>query len=328
MPNQLSQAPTPPEQDQSPEAPRRTVPAPPATAEAGATKPASALERLRARAEGIAQRITGSRYVKPVLDVVAVANDTGAPIFAAALAFGTLFAFIPLVLLISGVSGWLVDDPVQRAQLLNQLVSYVPPLADFFRASLEGVVTGRGALSIVGVIGLLWGASAFYGVLDEVMCRIFSGGGPRNEISRRIRGFATIAILLLVILGTISLGGVWALLGDLVGGAFVLSYAAPLMTLAVMILLTLAAYLFVPTAPPSLRAALWPAVAAGIAIGILTNLFSLLAPLLIGGLSGFGIVATVFGALVWLNFSYQILLYGAAWARVRRDRAVERAATA
>ena len=315
-------------QDPNPVPPSQTAQELPATAESGPIKPPSALDQLRARVDGIAQRVTGNRYVKPVLDVVAVANDTGATLFAAALAFGTLFAFIPLVLLMSGVIGWLVEDPVQRAALLNQLVSYVPPLADFFRASLEGVVAGRGALSIVGVIGLLWGASAFYGVLDEVMRRIFTGGGPRNEISRRIRGFATIAILLLVIIGTISLGGVWALLGQLVGNAVVWGYAAPLITLAVMIPVALAVYLFVPTAPPKLRAALWPAVAAGIAIGILTNLFSLLAPLLIGGMSGFGIVATVFGALVWLNFSYQILLYGAAWARVRRDRAAAHAVNA
>ena len=44
-----------------------------------------------------------------------------------------------------------------------------------------------------------------------------------------------------------------------------------------------------------------------------------------GGLSGFGVIATVFGALIWLNFSYQILLYGAAWARLRRDHEAEKA---
>jgi membrane protein len=255
-----------------------------------------------------------------VLAVINMANDTGATLFAAALAFGTMFAFIPLVLLVSGVIGWLIDDPVQRAALLDQLVSYVPPLADFFRSSLEGVVAARGALSVVGVIGLLWGASAFYGVLDEVMRRIFSGGGLRNELSRRIRGFATIVILVAVIVGTISLGSLWAVLDRLVGDLAVWRYAVPLISLAVMVLIALAVYLVVPTAPPSVRAAFWPAVAAGLGIGLLTNLFSLLAPLLIGGMAGFGVIATVFGALVWLNFSYQILLFGAAWARVRRDR--------
>jgi membrane protein len=253
------------------------------------------------------------------MGVIGMANDTGATLFAAALAFGTMFAFIPLVLLMSGVIGWLVEDPAQRTALLNQLVSVVPPLSDFFRSSLEGAVAGRGALSIVGVVGLLWGASAFYGVLDEVMRRIFSGGGLRGEFSRRIRGFATIAILLVVIVVAISLGSIWAWLDQLVGDLVIWRYLAPLATLGVMVLVALAVYLVVPTAPPSLRAALAPAIVAGAGIGLLTTLFGLLAPLLIGSLSGFGIIATVFGALVWLNLSYQILLFGAAWARVRRD---------
>lgn len=291
---------------------------------AAAGAPAKPVPVWQARIDAAAKRVTGNSYVSRVLGVMAIANETGATLFAAALAFGTLFAFIPLVLLMSGVIGWLIDDPIQRANLLAQLVSYTPPLAEFFNASLEGAVAGRGALSIVGIVGLLWGASAFYGVLDEVMRRLFSGGGLRNEFARRVRGVVTIAILVLLILGTISLSSVWALLDQLVGGLIIWRYAAPLVALAAMILVVLAVYTVVPTAPPSLRAASWPAIAAGVAIGLLTNLFSLLAPLLIGGLSGFGVIATVFGALVWLNLSYQILLYGAAWARLRRDREKEK----
>ncbi len=84
-------------------------------------------------------------------------------------------------------------------------------------------------------------------------------------------------------------------------------------------LVVLAIYKLVPTAPPSFRAAVLPAVVAGVGIGLLTNLFGILAPWLIGGLSAFGVVATAFAVLIWLNFSFQMLLYGAAWARLRRD---------
>ncbi|MDL2334520.1 MAG: YihY/virulence factor BrkB family protein [Chloroflexota bacterium] len=261
-----------------------------------------------------------------VLAIVNIANEAGASLFAAALAFGTMFAVIPLLLLLSGVIGWLVEDPAQRQSLVDQLVNAFPPLAGVFASSLESAVSQRGALSIVGLIGLLWGASAYYGGLDEVMRRLFSGGGVRNEFSRRVRGAITIAILVALIVGTISLSGIWVTLDQLVGGLFFWRYLAPALALVVMVLVVLAVYCLVPTAPPSLRAALPPAIAAGLGIGLLTDLFSLLAPLLIGGMAGFGIVAAVFGALVWLNFSYQILLFGAAWARVRRDRAAERAA--
>ena len=98
----------------------------------------------------------------------------------------------------------------------------------------------------------------------------------------------------------------------------------PLVALGVIVLVVWAMFLLVPAAPPSWRAALPPAIAAGIGIGLLTSLFSALTPWLIGGLLAFGVIATVFGALIWLSLSYQILLYGAAWARIRRDAEIRK----
>lgn len=265
--------------------------------------------------------IMGHVAVKRVLAVMGTAGQAGAPLFAASLAFSTMFALVPLLLLLSGVLGWLVDDPAERSALLSQLVGYFPPMADLFESSLEGAVRQRGALSIIGLVGLLWGSSAFYSGLDEVMRRLFPGGGMRGQFSRRARGVATIIILIALIAGTISLSSLWALLDELVGDLAIWRYVVPLISMAVFTVVVLAVYRLVPTLPPGWRAALPPAIVAGIGIALLTNLFSLLAPLLIGGLAGFGLIATVFGALVWLNFSYQILLYGAAWARLRRDRA-------
>lgn len=316
MPNPPNQAPTSP----------APAPTPEPNVEGSSPAP-SLLDRLRARLDALIHRVTANRYVAFLLAIMDIANEAGATLFAAALAFGTMFAVIPLVLLLSGVIGWLVDDPVQRQALVDQLVGVFPPLAGVFAASLEGAVEQRGALSIVGVIGLLWGASAYYGGLDEVMRRLFAGGGVRNEFSRRVRGAVTIVVLIALLGGTVSLSGIWALLDQFVGGLFFWRYLGPAIALVVMVLVVMGVYRLVPTAPPSRRAALPPAILAGLGIGILTNLFSLLAPLLIGGMSGFGVIAAVFGALVWLNLSYQILLFGAAWARVRRDRERQAAGT-
>lgn len=286
------------------------------------SRPAPAWRR---RLDAVVKRVTGNPVVSQVLAVIAAANEAGAPLFAAALAFSTLFAAIPLMLLLAGVLGWLIEDPAQRSALLVQLAGYLPPLADVLEQSLEGVVRQRGALSVIGLVGLIWGSSTFYSGLDEVMRRIFPGGGRRGEVARRVRGVLTVFVLVALVVGTILLSGLWALLHQVVGELYVWRWAAPAIALAVMILVVLAVYRFVPTRPPSWRAALLPAIVAGTAIGLLTDLFSLLTPLLIGGLAGLGVIATVFGALVWLNFSYQILFYGAAWARVRRD--LEAAAT-
>jgi membrane protein len=269
--------------------------------------------------------VTGNKYVSRVMDVMNIANNAGATLFASALAYSTMFALIPIVLLLAGVLGWLIGDAAQRQQLLDQLIGYLPPLADFFNAALNGVVAARGALSIVGVVGLIWGASSFYGGLDEVMRRIFVGGPVRGELDRRLRGIITILGLVGLIVGTILLSSVWAFLNDLVGNLEIWRYVVPVVALAVFVFVVLLVYVLVPTAPPSARAALPPAFVAGLGIGVLTNLFGVLAPLLIGGLTGLGVIATAFAVLIWLNFSYQILLYGAAWARIRRDRESDKA---
>jgi len=235
-----------------------------------------------------------------------------------------MFAIIPLFLLLAGVIGWLIDDPAEQQELLNTLISLVPPLAGFFESSLDGLVQNSGALSVIGLIGLLWGASSYYAGLDEVMRRIFPGGGVRDLVSRRIRGLITIAILIVLVMLLVALGSLWAFLEGLVASFAVYRYAVPLISIAATVVVVIGVYRLVPTAPPSIRAALPPAILAGTGIALLTNLFGALTPLLLGSLSALGVIATVFGALIWLNLSYQILFHGAAWARLRRDLEAER----
>lgn len=276
---------------------------------------------MKSRITGLIERVKKNRVVRTVQAVMTSAGDVGLPLMAMALAFTTMFAILPGILLLSGVLGWIISDPLRQAELLAQLVAYLPPLAPLLEDSLEGLVRSRGALSIVGLVGLLWGASNFYAALDEVMRRFFPGGGARGFVSRRVRGALAVLILVLLVVGTVALSGLWALaqttLGDL---ASTLSLVMPLLSITLVTLVVLIVYRFVPTAPPGWREALPPAIVAGVGIGVLTNLFSLLAPLMVGGLSAFGVVAAAFAAFVWLNFCFQLLLYGAAWARYRRDK--------
>jgi membrane protein len=256
--------------------------------------------------------------------ILGIANEAGAPLLASALAFNAMFAILPGLLLLSGILGWAIQDIEARAKLLADLVASLPPLGPAISDSLNGVVRERGGLTLVGLVGLLWGSSNFYGVLDEVMRRIFSGGPVRGFIDQRLRGLFAVVGLVGLVIGTILMGGLWTVIvttvGDLPGAAIVLSIAGPIVFIGFSIVAVLLTYLLVPTAPPSWRQAWLPAVIAGSGIGLLTSLFSGLAPLLVGGLAGFGVLAAVFGAFVWLNLGFQMLLWGAAWARYRRDQ--------
>lgn len=277
----------------------------------------------KGRLQAIATAVTDFWMVRQVMAVMEAANQAGAPLLAAALAFTTMFALVPVLLLLAGILGWVVDDPATRAALLAQLVALVPPLEPVLAGSLEAVVEARGALSLVGLIGLLWGASNFYQALDEVMRRLFPGGAVRGFVSRRVRGVVAVVVLVGLVVGAIALGGLWAYLEGLLdelGSELLLWLVGLAVSVLVSIVVALIVYRFVPTAPPTVRAALLPAVVAGTGIGLLTSLFTLVAPLLVGGLQAFGVLAAIFGAFIWLNFCYQMLLYGAAWARFRRDR--------
>ncbi|HWO49611.1 MAG TPA: hypothetical protein VNM42_07050, partial [Solirubrobacterales bacterium] len=59
----------------------------------------------------------------------------------------------------------------------------------------------------------------------------------------------------------------------------------------------------------------------GVVIVLLSQLFVFLAPRLVGIAALAGSLATAFIALAWLSFTFQALLYGAAWVRVRDDHA-------
>jgi len=78
-------------------------------------------------------------------------------------------------------------------------------------------------------------------------------------------------------------------------------------------------YRTLPPRAPAWRSALIPALVVGVAIVVLTQIFTFLVPRLVGVAAFAGSLASAFIALAWLSFSFQALLYGAAWVRVREE---------
>jgi uncharacterized BrkB/YihY/UPF0761 family membrane protein len=64
-------------------------------------------------------------------------------------------------------------------------------------------------------------------------------------------------------------------------------------------------------------------VVTGIAIVVLSQIFLFVAPRIVGAAAVAGSLAAAFIALAWLSFTFQLLLLGAAWARVRDAGRVE-----
>lgn len=264
--------------------------------------------------------------IQAALAVMADYNAAGGGLLAAGLAFNALFAIIPGILAVVAFLGLLIDDPVSRARTVQLLIDQFPPLQQVAQTIVDTLAQGSRVGSIIGIVGIVWGASGFYGALEGALALLFPGSGSRGLIQQRVRGVIGVLALVGMVFAVIVVNTVIGTLSTLVvvPGFDVFRLASPLFACLAGIGVCLLVFVVVPVRGPSVRTARGPAVVAGIGIGLLTALFGLVAPLLVHGFAALGVIASVFAALVWLNLLFQVLLYGAAWACIRRDREITR----
>lgn len=263
-------------------------------------------------------------FVREILDTYGTAAGG---LLANGLAFAALFATIPTALVTLGLAGLLVADPDAQAQLAESLKEAVPPLADLIDGALSALQEGAAVSSIVGVVSLVWTVSRLYVALDVAFSRIFHAAPQRDALRRTARGFAWVVALIGIVIGAIVLGTLAATADALLPdgfalGALVVSLTTSLPVLmAIVVAMVVLMYRLLPPRTPAWGTLALPAVVAAVAIAALSQAFLFLAPRLVGGASLAGPLATVFVALAWLSLTFQALLYGAAWVRVRDVRA-------
>jgi YihY family inner membrane protein len=282
--------------------------------------------------KAIAGRVLAS---PPVAFVMAVLDTYGAAaggLLANGLAFAALFAALPTTLLVLGLAGFVVSDPEFQAELAARLAEAFPPLAGLFEDALAAVSAGAGVTSIIGFVGVVWGISQFYATLDLAFARIFRDAPERDFAGRTLRGFVWVLVLVGGVLMVVVLAGLSSFIDRIrpedspaVRPISVL-LSSPLTMLALGVLVVAVAYRVLPPWTPRWRSILPPAVLVGVAVTLLTQLFTLLVPWLVGAAAIAGSLTAAFIALAWLSFSFQALLYGAAWVRVSEVRAVQGAA--
>jgi YihY family inner membrane protein len=257
-----------------------------------------------------------------LLEVQRAYDHSGGGMLTASLAFFAFFTVVPTLLLLTSLVGFAVADAGLRADVIGRLVEQVEPLEPVAQAIVDGLADSARTGTIIGVLGLLWGAAGFYGALEGAMLRMFPGPRARDAVTMRVRGIIAVVLVLMgmivTVVLTLAVPVVTSVLGIDLGAASIVG--APIVACMTATVAALVVYLAVPPDRPSLRAAVTPAIVAGVAIGLLTSLFSFVAPYLVSSYVALGtVVGGVFIALVWFNLVFQILLYGAAFARLRRD---------
>jgi membrane protein len=273
----------------------------------------------------ILARFLERRAVVTIGTVLDIYGRAPGGLLANGLAFTALFAVVPIALVTLGVAGLIVKDPRVQEQLATALGSIVPPLAELIEGALVSMAQGAALTSVIGVLGLIWTVSQFYVTLDVAFARIFTDRPERDVLRRTARGFVWVAGLVGVVVALIVAGSLAAAAEALLPTTttaltgFGRIVSSPPVVVLITIGVVLAIYVVVPPRAPAWRAAVVPAIAAGLAIFALAQLFLFAAPRIVGVAALAGPLATAFIALAWLSFSFQALLIGAAWVRVRDD---------
>jgi membrane protein len=289
-------------------------------------------DRPRIDPQAILGRVLAQHQVAQVMAVLDVYGRAAGGLLSNGLAFSALFAAIPTTLLVIGLTGIIVDDPTVRIRISLALVRAFPPLTDVIESALDAVTKGAGLTSLVATVGVIWTVSQFYGAVDVAFARIFSDAPERDIVRRTARGFIIVALIGALIVAFIVVAGVASALDALAAEQVPLAgFLADLLgsvwfIVGLAILTVLFAYRLLPPKAPRWRSAAIPAIVVGLAVVALSQIFTFLVPRLVGVAALAGSIASAFVALAWLSFTFQAVLYGAAWVRVR-DRGVAEAAS-
>jgi membrane protein len=277
-----------------------------------------------ARGRGPLARILDLPPIRKPRSILGQFNAAGGSLLAEGLAYSALFAGLTGLLFAVGILGYLVPDESARRPIIDAFNGQLASLAPAVGTALDTISRNAGTFSLVGLAGLAWGASHFYGALDEAIGRVFALAPARGALDRILRGFVSVLLLVGGLFSGIAISAIQAFVSDGIGtgvgadearaleagGGIVLTAVAVIAAVAIV-------YRIVPNTHVPLRALRLPAVVAGLILTALTRILVFLAPILTGGLSVFGSVAAVFAALAWLHLAFQVLLLGAAWTSMR-----------
>jgi membrane protein len=282
-------------------------------------------DRWRTLATSVVETVGGLPAVRTLLATLEVYDRAGGGLVAGGLAYSALIALVPGALLVASAIGLFITDPAMQDRIVEFIATALPPLEEVVRIALESVAAGAVPTTILALLGLLWGSSRFYAALDYAFSRVFPGPRRRNEVVRTLRGLLLTFLLVGLPIAALIVGSIASWLVDLAPDKAVakgiertlVQLASPLGSFFLFVAVVSVVYRYVPPERVPVRAFLRPAILVGIVLAGFTQLFTFIAPRMVGFAALFGAFVAVFALLAWLSISFNVLLLGASWTRVR-----------
>lgn len=258
--------------------------------------------------------------------------DDDVPTMAAAIAYSTLFALPPLLVLIVGLAGAVFGPAAVQEALVGEVGGIVGAEAE---EAIRGMIVGAGDLGsglgakLVGLLTLVVGATGAFGQLQKALNRAWEvapeeGGGLRAVLMKRLLSFGLVLTIAFLLLVSLAVSAALAAVGDAATAVASDTLASPLMGAAnalvsLVVITALFAMLFKVLPDVDLA---WRDVLVGAAVtALLFTVGKTLIGLYIGRAdpgSAFGAAGSVVLILLWIYYSALIVLVGAeftqAWA--------------
>jgi membrane protein len=260
-------------------------------------------------------------------------NDDDAFFLAGGIAWGVLFALVPLLALGIGLTGFVLsarfDDPTEAVVELfagaMPQTSAAASFADVLRNLVVEVTANRAGLTLVGALVFIWLATRLSGSVRSALFRVFEVGVRRGIVHGKL--FDVLAVVTGVLLVTLNLGVTVVFTAAMTFGVDIVGWGGETVTIAQRLLaatiafasiwtLFLLAYRYLPARRTAWRTTIVAATFAALAHEVLKLAFSTYVTELANYSSTLGNLATAAILLLWIYYGALVFIVGGEVAHV------------
>jgi membrane protein len=239
-------------------------------------------------------------------------------VFTSAITYHAFLSLFPMLLIAASVTGFILDDPETRQNILRELSATVPGLQSVIGDSLEALVRGRNATGIIGLVGLAWTGTGVVRAAGHAMTDIKEIERDQAFVSRIGWAFGSMFGLGMLAASGLTL----TVLASVLPTAWPVRLALFLLGIAFDVLLFMVAYrLLTPGSGPAFDI-LWPgALLGGAGLMTLKIAGSWFARRTVSNAEDvYGPFAATVGVLIILSLAIRVFLYGAVINTMRAER--------
>jgi len=119
----------------------------------------SLFNKLIAKFNRIKDRVMQNALVRFLLRVIAELTEHDGTNMAAGVAFYVFLSIFPLLLGLIGLLGIFLPSETVQEQIFTFIQNNVPGATDIISNNIRNIINFRGALGVIGIVGLLWSGS-------------------------------------------------------------------------------------------------------------------------------------------------------------------------